>query len=270
VSEFLSLSDDDVAGDRLAPLARLPGSSKAPGCALPRDPLGLFLSPHVSSGTRLLTLSPPLATRPATDAAFEAAKIATRYKFDLVYVVNLWPTRIASTPSSAGAEPFSPTSNTSRVEMTGRILAGYGLQWIKSPFQISESVHLKVLRSSGWLEFHSDNPMPEEFSQGYSCSFYTNHNLGRRSKLADKGILEGNPRARRGSVPNTGIVFAAYRLPRADDRDLRSDEVELATLRMEAENLVNMLIDTPVAGRQRRPVVSPPVGYLRAVATSTG
>lgn len=270
VSEFLSLSDDDVAGDALAPLARLPGPPKPPSCALPLDPPGWFLSPQVSPGSRLLTLSPPLATRPATEAAFEAAKIAARYKFDLVYVVNLWPTRLASTPSSAGAELSSPTSNTSRVEMTGRILAGYGLQWIKSPFQISESVHLKVLRSSGWLEFHSDNPMPEEFSQGYSCSFYTNHNLGRRSKLTDKGTLEGNLRAQRGSAPNTGIAFAAYRLPRADGRDLRSDEVELAALRTDAENLVNMLIDTPVTGRQRRPVASPPVSYLPVVVKGAG
>lgn len=234
VSDFLSLSDEDVAGDVSAPLARLPLSSysKPPNCALPPDPPGLVPPPQVSVGTRLLTLSPPLATRPATAAAFEAARIATRYKFDLVYVVNLWPRRACG-----------------KVEMTGRLLAAYGLPYLTSPFRIPESVHLKVLRTEGWLEYRCENVTPEEFSRGYSCSFYTGHSLGNH-----KGAFTRGSRERKGLSPNRGIVFAAYRLPRADGANLQSDEAELASLRRDAEGLVDMLIDIHMTQRQRRPV----------------
>ena len=264
-SDFLSLSDDDIAGDALAPLARLPLSSKPPSCALPPDPPGLVLSPQVPAGARLLTLSPPLASRPATAAAFEAARIAARYKFDLVYVVNLWPSRIGSVQTSLGPEERSPSRSTAdgnmdrashlnchspRVEMTGRLLAAYGLPFIKSPFRISESVHLKVLRSEGWLEYRCENVTSEEFSRGYSCSFYTGHSLGGRSKSIGK---DGSSKERRGT-PNRGVVFAAYRLPRADGQDLQSDDTELAALRTDAETLVDMLIDIHMTQRQRRPL----------------
>ncbi|KAK0657100.1 hypothetical protein B0T16DRAFT_51834 [Cercophora newfieldiana] len=264
VSDFLSLSDEDVAGDASAPFARLPlSSSKPPSCALPPNPPGLVLSPQVSAGTRLLTLSPPLATRPATAAAFEAARIAARYKFDLVYVVNLWPSRIGGGNSSLGPR-LTTEGNVSlhspRVEMTGRLLAAYGLPFIKSPFRISESVHLKVLRTEGWLEYRCENVTSEEFSRGYSCSFYTGHSLARRSKSTDRGVSK----ERKGLSPNRGIVFAAYKLPRADGCDLQSDEAELASLRMDAETLVNMLIDIHMTQRQRRPM--PPAGCLAAGA----
>jgi hypothetical protein len=266
VSDFLSLSDEDVSGDSAAPLARLPVSSKPPSCALPPDPPGLVLSPQVSVGTRLLTLSPPLATRPATAAAFEAARIAARYRFDLVYVVNLWPNRMGSTSSSLAAGELSPrtTGGNSRVEMTGRLLAAYGLPYIKSPFRISESVHLKALRTQGWLEYRCENVTPEEFSRGYSCSFYTGHSLGRRSKSADKGAAKGTSRDRKGTAPNRGVVFAAYRLPRADGHDLQSSEAELASLRIDAETLVDMLIDIHMTQRQRRLVA--PSGCFAAGA----
>ncbi|KAK0631680.1 hypothetical protein B0T14DRAFT_7388 [Immersiella caudata] len=269
VSDFLSLSDDDVAGDTSVPLARLPLSSKPPSCALPPDPPGLVLSPQVSAGTRLLTLSPPLATRPATAAAFEAARIAGRYRFDLVYVVNLWPNRMGSTSSSIAPEELSSsrtTNGTQRVEMTGRLLAAYGLPYIKSPFRISESVHLKVLRTEGWLEYRCENVTAEEFSRGYSCSFYTGHSLGRRSKPTDKGPAEGTSRDRKRTPPNRGVVFAAYRLPRADGRDLQSNETQLASLRMDAETLVDLLIDMHMTQRQRR--LAPPLGCFAAGPSS--
>ncbi|KAK4444286.1 hypothetical protein QBC34DRAFT_415500 [Podospora aff. communis PSN243] len=268
VSDFLSLSDEDVSGDSAAPLARLPVSSKPPSCALPPDPPGLVLSPQVSAGTRLLTLSPPLATRPATAAAFEAARIAARYRFDLVYVVNLWPRRMGSSSSSFAPGELSPrtTDGTPRVEMTGRLLAAYGLPYIKSPFRISESVHLRALRTQDWLEYQCENVTPEEFSRGYSCSFYTANSLGRRSKSTDKGATEGTSRDRKGTAPNRGVVFAAYRLPRADGQDLQSSQAELDALRMDAEALVDMLIDIHMTQRQRR-VVAPSARFAAGAGT---
>lgn len=61
---------------------------------------------HLSaaSGYPFITLGPSLgmfpATLPATAAAFEAARIAIKYGFDLVYVVNLWPTRMGNNHSN--------------------------------------------------------------------------------------------------------------------------------------------------------------------------
>lgn len=303
VSDFLSLSDDDIADDTPAPASTTPEAvtpppasqptppaltlnttlaqqaavSKPPSCNLPPDPPVLVASPQISAGTRLLTLSPPLATRPATAAAFEAARIASKYRFDLVYVVNLWPSRMGSismrnsgipspspspsptpsTPRPSMDVPPSPTSPMPRVNMTGRLLAAYGLQYVMSPFRISASVHSKVLRSDGWLEYCSDEDQTEGFSRGYSRSFYTGHSPDGRGRPVEDDGPDGKPRRRRAIAPNRGIVFAAYRFPRTDGSSLASDADELEALARDAETLVDMLIDIHMTQRQRRPVPPP-------------
>ncbi|KAK5658875.1 hypothetical protein OQA88_1689 [Cercophora sp. LCS_1] len=295
VSDFLSLSDDDIADDTPAPastateaptcppvpqptppplalntsIAQQAAVSKPPAYSLPLDPPVLVASPQITAGTRLLTLSPPLATRPATAAAFEAARIASKYRFDLVYVVNLWPNRMGSistrnstipppspspsTPRPSIDVPPSPTSPTTRTGMTGRLLAAYGLQYVTSPFRISAPVHSKVLRSEGWLEYCSDEDQLEGFSRGYSRSFYTGRSPDGRGQPVDDDA-DGKPRRRRGIAPNRGVVFAAYRFPRADGTSLASDADELEALGRDAETLVDMLIDIHMTQRQRRPV----------------
>lgn len=258
-----------------APPARLntptqfSAASKPPTFALPPDPPILASPPQISAGTRLLTLSPPLATRPATAAAFEAARIATKYRFDLVYVVNLWPSRLGSFQDSSSAQspspatvsathgtdlasPASPTTGNSRVELTGRLLAAYGLPSVVSPFRISNSVHLRVLRKDGWMEFRCDDGKPDEFSRGYCRAFYTGHSPDGRERQEGGDSSEAKTRRRRSPLPNRGIVFAAYRLPLPDKTNLNTDPGELDDLRLDAETLVDMLIDIHMTQRQRR------------------
>ncbi|GAB1310779.1 UspA domain-containing protein [Madurella fahalii] len=198
-SEFLTLSDDDIAGDRAAPRVQ-PAAPEAPSYSLPPNPPAVIPPARITSAYPLLTPSPPLASRPAAAAAFEAARIAVKFKFDLIYVVNLWPAHMSrsqrqfsprrsprstpttpTTPTRAAApsEYPSPASDTSTGEdslfggriprcndgtsqcgMTGRLLAAYGLPSIMCPFRISAPVHQKVLRTQGWLEYRNDNTGP--------------------------------------------------------------------------------------------------------------
>ncbi|KAK3329798.1 hypothetical protein B0H66DRAFT_38546 [Apodospora peruviana] len=289
-NDFLSLSDDDIADDQAQPSTQLSTVATPPSCALPPDPPAVFTSTQLSSHSSLLTLSPPLASRPATAAAFEAARIAAKYGFDLVYVVNLWPSNmgcsqprpmskkssLSSLATSATIMPPSPTpastatdasfhSHTTagsnslrgdgvRTRMTGRLLAAYGLTSLVSPFRISAPVHQKVLRSQGWLEYRSDGASLDEFARGYSCSFYTGYTPDGKWRPVDgtSPTAEGQPKKRKAKVVNRGIVFAAYRLPRTDGCDIGSDADELKTLHRDAETLVDMLIDIHMMQRQRR------------------
>lgn len=280
-SDFLSLSDDDIADDTPDTVAQPHTSSKSPRCTLPPDPPVLVSSPQISVGTQLLTLSPPLSTRPATAAAFEAARIAARYKFDLVYVVNLWPSHMGCSRNLAVTEESSPVSpvahtdpaagqttlnsHTPRVGMTGRLLAAYGLPFIMSPFRISASVHLKMLRSGGWLEYRRGNGETGDFARGYSRSFYTGYSPDGRGWPVEGETAQGKPKKRRAKAPNRGIVFAAYRLPRTDESSTGSDAAELDALGRDAETLVDMLIDIHMTQRQRRPVA-----LLRCLVGETG
>ncbi|KAK3393490.1 hypothetical protein B0H63DRAFT_18555 [Podospora didyma] len=289
--DFLSLSDDDIADGQPIHRPQLTPTSKAPACALPPNPPALLMSlPHISNCHPLLTLSPPLSTRPATTAAFEAARIAARYKFDMVYVVNLWPThmgssrrrtrrrtvpkRLSLTSNGATASPNLPTpspKNTSANEVervslapdsppaniTGRLLAAYGLSTMRSPFRVSAPVLQMVLRDGSWSEYRNDGAAKDELARGYSCSFYTGHSPDRRMRNpnaeGDTGSpTEASPKKGKARAPNRGIVFAAYRLPRADGTTLASSPAELESLRKDAETLVDMSIDIHQTPMRRR------------------
>lgn len=286
LNDFLALSDDDIAdGGPVASAA----PSKPPTCGLPPDPptsstattpagaaVVLATSPapaatpaQESKSYPLLTLSSPLVSRPVTAAAFEAARIAARYKFELVYVVNLWPKNLVGTQYKATSES-TPTARLTRVDgssdeqaslacispksgMTGRLLAGYGLPAVMSPFRISAPVHRKVLRTDGWLEYRSDNAEPDEFSRGFSCAFYTGVGLqGRTTSGEDSPASpKQGSKKKKSQQNNRGIVFAAYRLPRLDGTPVESDPEELDALYKDAESLVEMLIDIHSTRRAR-------------------
>ncbi|KAK3941086.1 hypothetical protein QBC46DRAFT_109802 [Diplogelasinospora grovesii] len=296
-SDFLSLSDDDIADGH--PVTT-PGDSHAqpsaltnpPSCSLPPDPPVFLSSLQASNGERLLTLPPPLATRPVAAAAYEAARIAARYKFDLVYVVNLWPSHLGcsqhrpvskqSSTSSLSAcatlvTPSTPVSSqrtgvtldqfvdgqvpvvcdNRRIGLTGRLLAAYGLPSLSSPFRVSAPVHRKVLRAEGWLEFRARPGENERFSRGYSCSFYAGYSPDERwqpgSADNESGSgLEAKSKRYQERKANRGIVFAAYRKPRPDGTELSTGPEELDALREDAETLVNMLIDIYMTHRQKR------------------
>lgn len=235
VTDFLALSDDDIA-DGNAGLRAQPTASKPPTFALPPNPSPAPSPVWTKPAYPLLTLSPPLASKPATSAAFEAARIAAKYHLDLVYVVNLWPshmsrpsrssplsqfcgTPVATSPGriTIPSPPRSPVSNTSgydsgfesrvprdspRGGVTGRLLAAYGLPSIMYPFRISAPVHQKVLRTQGWLEYRNESGAPDEFARGYSCSFYTGHSPARgREQKTDAAAT--TPDGRRKNRSNT-------------------------------------------------------------------
>ncbi|KAG9257024.1 uncharacterized protein F5Z01DRAFT_447689 [Emericellopsis atlantica] len=180
----------------------------------------------------LLTLEPPSVNATATAAAHQAARIASKFDFDMLYLVNLWPEQGSSRHGSESA-------------MTGRILAAYGLHNVPSPFQISEKVHSGILRADGWLEHRDDQPSDGEFARAYACAFYP-------------GRYEESSTARCASIDDQdtidrGLVFAAYRKPRADAKVRDSDTEELERLRCEVETMVDVVIDIHVAHQLRQP-----------------
>ncbi|KAK3990347.1 hypothetical protein QBC44DRAFT_358499 [Cladorrhinum sp. PSN332] len=256
VDDFLSLSDDDIADDHAVPQPHASSASKPPRFPLPPNPPSAPTSPPSSNTYPFLTLSPPLASRPAAAAAFEAAKLATKYQFDLVYIVNLWPkdmgrsqyrrrssrrqsqtatpspptspiSSIGSTDSSLGARrPFGPRNSQRATPgggggLTGRLLAAYGLTSLMFPFRISEPVHQKVLRTDGWLEYRGESDA-DYFTRGYSCSFYTGHSPTDKREEEEEYASSPSPspskrrRTTTKAAANRGIVFAAYRRPAVD------------------------------------------------------
>ncbi|KAH6650331.1 hypothetical protein F5144DRAFT_41670 [Chaetomium tenue] len=288
LKEFLALSDDDIADGHAADRAR-PSATNPPSFGLPPNPFSASTPVRTKPAYPLLTLSPPLASRPAAAAAFEATRIATKYQFDLVYVVNLWPTHMSRpsrssplsqfygtplttspTRTATPSPPQTPVSNASsydsgfessrtraaprdsiRSTTTGRLLAAYGLPSIMYPFRISAPVHQKVLRTQGWLEYRNETNAPDEFARGYSCAFYTGHS-------APRGREPDPPKQQQKKKPaNRGIIFAAFRLPGADGVPLCSSPEELEELHKDAEALVDMLIDIHMAQRHRRVPTTP-------------
>ncbi|KJZ72666.1 hypothetical protein HIM_08025 [Hirsutella minnesotensis 3608] len=241
-NEFLNLSDDDIAESTPVSPTLPPSEDFEP--ALP--PMDLSISSSLPLTSSLLTLAPPRTSRPAAVAAFEAARIARRYDFDLVYVVNLWPDASQAVMSSTKA----PDCTTSK-PMMGRLLAAHGLHHVPSPLQISSLVHTTILRSDGWIEYRNQDAQCHDLARGYACSFYTGQ-YARNSYADAKGPVSG---VRLSERIDRGIVFAAYRKPRDGEDKLGRTftEEELGELHGEAEALVEMLIDIHVANRMRQP-----------------
>ncbi|UKZ79489.1 hypothetical protein TrVFT333_007244 [Trichoderma virens FT-333] len=193
----------------------------------------------------LLTLTPPPTSRPATAAAFEAARIAKRYDFDLVYVVNLWP--------GGPREQVFGLESASSCErpLVGRLLAAHGLHQVPSPLQIALNVHTTILRSKGWVEYRNPEAQSHELARGYACSFYT-------GKYSQGGSVDRDSPVsgvRLSEMIDRGIVFAAYRKPRIGPCRLGHTFTgeELSSLYEDAETLVEMLIDIHARNRQCQP-----------------
>ncbi|RFU74749.1 hypothetical protein TARUN_7478 [Trichoderma arundinaceum] len=240
-NEFLNLSDDDIA-ESAPENHNLEPESGSQHSLSPMDTS--FPSPK-PAGSSLLTLTPPLASRPATAAAFEAARIAKRHDFDLVYVVNLWP----GGPRSQNFD--RETLGSTEKPLVGRLLAAHGLHQVPSPLQISSSVHATILRSNGWIEYRNSEAQPHELARGYACPFYAGkYSQGRSSERHSP--VSG---VRLSEMIDRGIVFAAYRKPRLGDCKLGRTFTgeELRSLYEDAETLIEMLIDIHARNRQHHP-----------------
>ncbi|KAL7935215.1 hypothetical protein V8C35DRAFT_267872 [Trichoderma chlorosporum] len=241
-NEFLNLSDDDIA--EMAPETL---DHEFDSGSQPHSPLSTDTSISSPEPTELspLTLMPPPTSRPATAASFEAARIAKRHDFDLVYVVNLWP------DSSRG--PFFNFESTisSKRPLDGRLLAAHGLHQVPSPLQISPLVHKTVLQSKGWVEYRNPEAQPHELARGYACSFYS----GKYSQGSPRDGDSPVSGVRLSEMIDRGIVFAAYRKPRIGPCRLGHSFTgeELSSLYEDAETLVEMLIDIHACNRLCQP-----------------
>ncbi|KAH8788345.1 hypothetical protein F5883DRAFT_4195 [Diaporthe sp. PMI_573] len=116
VQDFLALTADDLAELRTKAPSNPPLRLPPPPPVLPPG----VRSPSVSSHIRGSNMLAPLA--PDEVAAFQAARIAKKYDFDFLYVINFWPkemshlhrpsepTNHAPIPSSALSSPTSSFS----------------------------------------------------------------------------------------------------------------------------------------------------------------
>lgn len=239
--EFFTLSDDsvaefqpDIVHSGLKAESPVTMASSAQSLPLRHPPL--------------LALEPPSASRPAAAGAFEAARIASRYQFDMLYAVNLWPKDAdnVSAENSDEAHELRP--------LTGRLLAAYGLHNGPSPFQIAADVHGTILRSEGWLEYRDEQAMSDGFSRAYARAFYPGQFKANRAiedKTSTSPCRESNDR---------GIVFAAYRKPNPDGSVRYSSPDELARLERDVGTMVDVLIDVHVASQLRQPPLSAQYG----------
>lgn len=299
LKDFLALSDDDIADGENTSRAQ-PAKLSPPTFGLPSNPSPTTSPVRSKPSHPLLTLSPPLASRPATAAAFEAARIATKYQLDLVYVVNLWPSHMSrpsySSPLSGSwgtpvatsfstattpSPPESPVSQMSgydsshdskapaprdipRAGITGRLLAAYGLTSLMNPFRISAPAHQKMLRTSGWLKYNNYTGIKDEFACGYGRSFYTGHSAARGSDAQHTTAQHMNQPA------NRGIVFAAFRVPREDGEPISLTPQVLGELHQDAQALVDMLIDMHMTPRRSpTPISAAPSRSRTPIPTPT-
>ena len=241
LDDFLHLSDDDIAEEQ-AKNDEIESQIQSP--TLPPTPVSL------ESGSRAvssLTLPSPFYSRPAAVAAFEAARIAARHHFDLIYVVNLWPEAENGRDPRSTPTKLSYQARGSKSRMTGRFLAAYGLSTVKSPFQISTMVHRRILRTDGWIEYRNDEAEPDDFARGYACAFYRGQYGGPHAPNGPTGS------AARTENIDRGIVFAAYRKPSSngDKTAVNCSQEQLSSIYRDAEALVEMLIDIHMADRLR-------------------
>ncbi|KAI6378400.1 hypothetical protein MCOR25_002267 [Pyricularia grisea] len=337
VGDFLGLSDDDIAEERpptppflssgVARTALIseiqttqqpvtpPCPPKSPSRSLrklsvdcePTSPAPLSPAPTTLSVKRISARLSMGTTedRAAAMAAFEVARIASRYSFDLIYIIDMWPKNmLRRKPSSAMArDPFgsglaslrrtgsvrtskhtrsssnhsstfseahddtNPERPSENIGLDYRFLAAYGLHTVKPPLEIAYNVHSKILKHDGWIEYRQSERNDNEFARGYACSFYTGcapteSHHSRNSSLAstsEASIVEesaatsqrldkGKPvvRSRSGtnrSEHNRGIVFAAYRKRQLDGDAPGLSREELKGMQLDAETLVNMIVD---------------------------
>ena len=246
--DFLALSDEDIAeAGPMLPLSQNSNDGvKEPSGQFPGQASFMKIAVGPSDCSAAIpTRSASLSHKKSAAAAFEAARIASHYGFDLVYVVSLWP-KESSTPSSPlSSHVSSCDSATSRENanacsfpgLNGCLLAAYGLGLIQSPFTISTAVHQKILCHEGWIEYRNTDISNDDFARGYACSFYASSGCEFWRGSASSMSLP------KGSENDCGVVFAAYMKPRQES-STGCDAQELASLHKDAKSFVDMLLSS--------------------------
>lgn len=107
VQDILALTADDLAEVRTKAPSNPPLRLPPPPPVLPPG----VRSPSFSSHIRGSNMLAPLA--PDEVAAFQAARIAKKYDFDFLYVINFWPKEMSHLhrPSDASNHPSIPSSS---------------------------------------------------------------------------------------------------------------------------------------------------------------
>lgn len=88
--------------------------------------MGLSIS-QCRTASSPLTLTPPRTSQPAAATDFEAARIARRYDFDLIYAVNLWT---GQGPPTSSVTNDASLNDGSEKQLIGRLLATHGLHQV--------------------------------------------------------------------------------------------------------------------------------------------
>ncbi|VUC33853.1 unnamed protein product [Clonostachys rosea] len=233
VCDFFTLSDENVAESYAEP-SLFSDDQRQSFTSITLAPSDLSLPLR---DPPLLTLEQPSTSRPARVAAFEAARIASRYKFDMLYVVNLWPENTPS-PSPRDSHPIQG--------MTGRLLVAYGLHHSPSPFQISSEVHTKILQSPGWMEYR-DEHAENDFACAYAHTFYPRSVANKRDS---GGSL--STQSTTATLVDRGIVFAAFRKKDTQDSTHCPTVDELAYLSRDVETMIELLIDIHNTSQMRQ------------------
>ncbi|KAI0894958.1 hypothetical protein F4806DRAFT_103733 [Annulohypoxylon nitens] len=180
---------------------------------------GELTPPRTPTDAQFLTLTYSPTNASGALGAMWAASIANTYNFDLVYIISLWPNGEGDSldpsrrPTSSGSQPTiqerghaaarcSIVAN-SKSEVTGRILAAYGLNQFGSPFRIHAQFHKKMLGFKGWKEYRDELASPGMIARGWTCSFYSDHITTTQNEATSSHV-------RQSGMANRGIVFAAY------------------------------------------------------------
>ncbi|KAI1369396.1 hypothetical protein F5Y08DRAFT_152450 [Xylaria arbuscula] len=201
--------------------------------------------PSTPTRCNLLALTySPINSRD-TLGALRAAALARKYDFSVLYVLSLWPVDDggrsgAKTIDMASRRGSSVSSKVTNV--SGRLLAAYGLNEVPSPFEIVTDTHLAALNCDYWNEYRNVDARPDDISRGWIRPFYSEYTPVSSSPRRIDGLPADHPK-------NRGIVFAAYSKqtfnPIIPLRTSTKQAVLLRQLYGDAKALVETLIEQP-------------------------
>jgi hypothetical protein len=243
IENFMSLSDNDCAEE--------PRQEKSIECAVQSSPLldlsspaieaqrsekmakqSAFPVPALSTRHTMASISTSISSHSRdvqdtmAEAAFACAFSAQNLGYDLIYAVEIKPTRQFMTD----AELHTPGG------LQKRILVAYGLE---RPLELSSDVHIRVVRSRGYetWENHRSTYEQDEYRTGYLIPICT----------------EGGPRRLRSS----GIIFGAFRKAKHDIGGIPSPAADMERLLDAAQVLKEILLKPTIRPKPKRSNTEP-------------
>ena len=242
IADFMSLSDNDCAEEpgqeksvkgsgQSSPLIDLsspPAETQSSGAISNRDITTVAVAPSRHTMASIVTsISSPSreVQNPMAEAAFACAFSAQSLGYDLIYAVEIHPTRQFMTDKDLHAPGG----------LQKKILVAYGLE---HPMELSSDIHIRVVRSRGYETWENHRPTydKEEYRTGYLIPLDT----------------EGGPRRLRSS----GIVLGAFRKAKHANGVL-SPAAEIERLLDAAHVLRQILLKPTVRRKPKRSNTEP-------------